>query len=204
MMMKLPPAAIGEPKQAAGAKLQFQRNIVALKLPLFPANGVEHLATLMNRVVQKHDADSRPAVKNALIAFANVGPAAPDASERVGHRDLVRISPVAPHQIQISSVKRPVEFAERPERLSGIHQIFVSCERHHASATHACAIHRFHAIAPMACWRLTLLACTCSCASSIPSRRILAIKVVRAIPKRAAAPCRPPTTHLVSSRACST
>src|SRR5580704_2579640 len=168
-MMKLPPAAIGEPEQAAGAKLQFQRNIIASKLPLFPANSVKHLATLMDRVVEKHDADSRPPVENSLIAFANVGPAAPDAPERIGHRDLVRISPVAPHQIQILSVKRPVEFAERPERLCGIDQTFVSGQRRNS-----CASHRLHAVAPTACWRLELLPWACSCANSIPSRRILA------------------------------
>jgi hypothetical protein len=56
-----------------------------------------------------------------------------------------------------------------------------------------------YASAPNASWRLTLRPDS-SREDSIPSRRILAIKVVLAIPKRAAAPCRPPTTHLVSSR----
>ncbi len=37
-------------------------------------------------------------------------------------------------------------------------------------------------------------------ANSMPSRRILETKVVRAIPNRAAAPYLPPTTHLVSSQ----
>ena len=34
---------------------------------------------------------------------------------------------------------------------------------------------------------------------SIPSRRILSIRVVRGIPRRVAAPCRPPRTHFASS-----
>jgi hypothetical protein len=35
---------------------------------------------------------------------------------------------------------------------------------------------------------------------SIPSRRILEMSVVRGMPRRAAAPCRPPTTHFTSSK----
>src|ERR1700733_6446490 len=86
--------------------------------------------------------------------------------------------------------------AEAPEQEGGEQ----SDREHHGDV--AKDEHGFvHAMDAKAACRLVLLVRTSSTAVSMPSRRSLETRVVRAIPKRAAAPNFPPTMPFVSFRA---
>src|SRR6202171_3340142 len=136
-MMHLSPAPVDQLKNSGRANVQIFHDFTIMIRAAFPPHGPKYIASAMNGIIPKLNVNVRRTLEYPLIHLVGLIRATPNSSERVINRDLIGVSEIFVHHLQVASIKRAVELRQCLLRLTKISEFLVTCDG---------LLYRFHAL----------------------------------------------------------